>query len=235
MNKKIKSILLIVLVTACVILFAAFGFCGLNYVVFAEESTETVEELTEPVETTEDTGATETTEETATFLGRVWEWLSSNYAEVISTAGTVLAAAIAIIVPLFNKKSKSSIDATELKLITKQSDTVDAVNTLIESYNTLMEKYTEVEQELEEYNSEETEKYKAIGSLITQTKTILEILTTVYANSKNLPQGVKDIINLKYAAALKTESDDEALIEVVQEAEQEAEEETGAETAESGV
>ena len=43
---------------------------------------------------------------------------------------------------------------------------------------------------------------------------VLDILATVYANSKNLPQGVKDLVNLKYADVLKTTSDDEKLLSV---------------------
>jgi len=50
--------------------------------------------------------------------------------------------------------------------------------------------------------------------MVVQTRAVLDILATVYANSKNLPQGVKDLVNLKYADVLKTTSDDEKLLSV---------------------
>ena len=49
-----------------------------------------------------------------------------------------------------------------------------------------------------------------------QTKAILEILTTVYANSKNIPQGVKDLVNLKYADVLKLVGDEDKLKEIAE-------------------
>ena len=53
-----------------------------------------------------------------------------------------------------------------------------------------------------------------VAAMVVQTKAILEILTTVYANSKNLPQGVKDLVNLKYADVLKTINEDKKLKEI---------------------
>lgn len=50
--------------------------------------------------------------------------------------------------------------------------------------------------------------------MVTQSYAILEILHTVYANSKNIPQGVKDLINLKYANCLKQLSDDKELLAI---------------------
>lgn len=41
----------------------------------------------------------------------------------------------------------------------------------------------------------------------------------MYPNSKNLPQGVKDLVNLKYADALKIVGDDNKLIEAAEVAE----------------
>lgn len=89
-----------------------------------------------------------------------------------------------------------------------QSDVVDVTNNLIRAYNKL-------EEEFNEYKKTESQNYETIGSMIVQTGAILEILTTVYANSKNLPQGVKDLVNLKYAGVLKKLGDTAALKDVV--------------------
>lgn len=75
-----------------------------------------------------------------------------------------------------------------------------------------------IEAEFKEYKKTESQNYEIVGSMIVQTKAILEILTTVYANSKNLPQGVKDLVNLKYVDALKKLGEVPALKEVVDDA-----------------
>jgi len=103
------------------------------------------------------------------------------------------------------------LDSNVLKSNSTQTEVVDAVNCLIEGYNTL-------EKELEDYNKTEEERYKMVGAMIVQTQAILDILATVYANSKNLPTGVKDLINLKYAKALKLVENSEELKEIAQSA-----------------
>jgi hypothetical protein len=54
-----------------------------------------------------------------------------------------------------------------------------------------------------------------VGAVLATNTAILEILTMVYTNSKNLPQGVKDLVNLKYANCLKTLDDDEKVKAIV--------------------
>ena len=88
-----------------------------------------------------------------------------------------------------------------------QSDVVKVVNELIVGYN-------ELDEKLKSYTGTQDENYKMVASMVVQTKAILEILTTVYANSKNLPQGVKDLVNLKYADVLKTINEDKKLKEI---------------------
>lgn len=83
---------------------------------------------------------------------------------------------------------------------------------------------TYFKEKLSKYNDTEDERYAAVGAMVAQTKAILEILTTVYANSKNIPQGVKDLVNLKYANVLKTVEDEDKLKEVVIDVEKPAEE-----------
>lgn len=73
---------------------------------------------------------------------------------------------------------------------------VKAVNSLIDNYNATIEKLNDMETKNEKRDM-------ICQELETFTKAILEILTTVYANNKNIPQAVKDLISLKYVTALK--------------------------------
>lgn len=88
-----------------------------------------------------------------------------------------------------------------------QSEVIGGLNNLIENYNAIEKKITS-------YENTESERYKFVAAMVVQTRAVLDILATVYANSKNLPQGVKDLVNLKYADVLKTTSDDEKLLSV---------------------
>ena len=96
-----------------------------------------------------------------------------------------------------------------------QSQVIGGLNNLIENYNA-------IEQKITSYENTENERYKFVAAMVAQTRAVLDILATVYANSKNLPQGVKDLVNLKYADVLKTVSDDEKLLSVEMEQEPDA-------------
>ena len=89
-----------------------------------------------------------------------------------------------------------------------QVSVVSAMNGLIGGYNQMYESY-------EKYGQTEEDRNKLIGAVMVQNTAILEILSTVYVNSKNMPQGVKDLVNLKYANCLKAIGDDETLLAIV--------------------
>lgn len=150
----------------------------------------------------------ETPPENNTLLGRVQTWLEENYVGLATTIGDIVLFILFLV--NFFKNNKNLLGLTQNVKFTSnaQSDVVDVVNNLIVGYNA-------IEAEFKEYKKTESQKYEIVGSMIIQTKAILEILTTVYANSKNLPQGVKDLVNLKYADALKKLGEVPALKEVV--------------------
>lgn len=150
----------------------------------------------------------ETPEENHTFLGRVQAWLEANYVELATTLGDVVLLIVFLINFFKNKKDILGIKKGVTFTSNAQSDVVDVTNNLIGAYNKL-------EAEFNEYKKTESQNYETIGSMILQTRTILDILTTVYANSKNLPQGVKDLVNLKYADVLKVLGDTKGLKDVV--------------------
>lgn len=195
-------------------LFGGYGqaqptICHAASVTAQVQTVDTVEET--PIEAPTDEEPAEESEENPTFFGRIWEFLEQNYPEVITTIVGVLTFLLTTILPTLVKKSMKKLDSNVLKSNSTQTEVVDAVNCLIEGYNTL-------EKELEDYNKTEDERYKMVGAMIVQTQAILDILATVYANSKNLPTGVKDLINLKYAKALKLVENSEELKEIAQSA-----------------
>lgn len=153
----------------------------------------------------------ETPPENNTFLGRVQAWLEENYVGLATTIGDIVLFILFLVNFFKNKKNLLGLAQNVKFTSNAQSDVVDVVNNLIVGYNA-------IEAEFKEYKKTESQNYEIVGSMIIQTKAILEILTTVYANSKNLPQGVKDLVNLKYADALKKLGEVPALKEVVDDA-----------------
>lgn len=154
--------------------------------------------------------------EPPTFFGRIWEWITANKAEIITVVGNVLLLCIMIAREMKSKKKLASL-GTDLLTIGKsvstteisQGDVVSVTNELIKGYN-------KFEKALSSFEETEGERYKTMLAAFAQTKAILEILTTVYANSKNIPQGVKDLVNLKYADVLKIVGDEGKLKEIAE-------------------
>ncbi len=220
-RKKVFSIIL------CFVLILTLGFGMLSIVVNHNQNTCEVVAIsaTADIVTLEQNEGGETPvepsendkEETHTFLSRVWEFFETYYPEIAATIGNIIVMIMLIVYNVKSKKKLLNIDTTVVKQSKTQSDIVEVVNGLISEYNKLEEK-------LSKYNATEDERYAAVGAMVAQTKAILDILTTVYANSKNIPQGVKDLVNLKYANVLKVVEDTDKLKEIAVEESQQVEE-----------
>lgn len=164
------------------------------------------------------TAASATTGETQggdTLFSRVYEFVAANKEVVTTAVGLLTVFATSIVEARKSKKRSDDIAKDVTGIIRNTSNVVNSqagvegvVNGLIDSYNGLSSKY-------EKYEGIEDDRNRLVGALVIQTTTILEILSAVYANSKNLPQGVKDIVNLKYAHCLQKMDSDEALRAVV--------------------
>lgn len=145
--------------------------------------------------------ATPAPKETKTFLGQAQKWFEDNLPQVLSAVSVALSSVfLGAITPFLKKRMKrysESIDnSTRIT-----NEVVDVVNESITTHKEINEK---VEVKLTEVEEKNAELQLAIDELTAVNKAILEIVTTVYANSKNLPQGYKDIISIKYAEALKS-------------------------------
>ena len=136
-----------------------------------------------------------------TVWTRVEQWFSRNLAEFLSSVnfGAVAACIVMIVVEHRGNKKAAKIAADSLGINTNSNgEVVKVVNTLIEGYNETLDKLHAMEGKAEQQE-------QIIAILENYAKAILEILTTVYANSKNIPQAVKDLVNIKYVQALKSE------------------------------
>jgi hypothetical protein len=158
----------------------------------------------------------------ADLFTRLWEYVETYKTEVLGVAGDVILFVILYIFKsLVSKADKSTrevvaavrekVDAT----FNKQEGVVGVVNEMIDSYNELSRKYVDMKQSYDDYGKLEDDRNKLVGTLVAYTSAILEMMVAVYPNSKNLPQGVKDRVNLTYANCLKMVGDDEKLLEIV--------------------
>lgn len=153
-----------------------------------------------------------------TLFGRIWAWVVQYKETIVLATGVV----VSIVTTARNSikqanATKTLTDDTEkanknITLIGKgQNDLIKTVNELIVAYNKnneLMEKFAPITNLLTEFKA-------AIESNNESATTILYILSTVYANSKNVPQGTKDLITLAYANVLKQHGNNPATLPTV--------------------
>ena len=204
----IRKRFLVIAVSVCVLLSLTLC-CGFT----TAPTLASAETVAYAATETDEIGGEETpdpeTTETATFLGRVWEWIQSNSVKIATVLGDVILLALLIYDTVKSKKKLLAISNSTTLTQNSQADTINVVNKMIEGYNL-------VEKKLEEFENNDSERRKLFAAMAIQTKAILEILAAVYPNSKNLPQGVKDLVNLKYANALKIVGDENLLIEAAE-------------------
>ena len=169
-------------------------------------------------ESTEENISSETVESSVyhTFYGRVLEYYNSNKTEIIGLAGDgLLLVGLLVVRSLFKKKTREI--STDIKIVkgdaagtaTAQSSVVSAVNCMIDGYNDMRTAY-------EKYELVEDDRNKLVGAVMVQNTAILEILSLVYVHNKNIPQGVKDLVTLKYANCQKALDNDAFLRAVVE-------------------
>lgn len=159
--------------------------------------------------------ALETPAEKNNLFSRAWEFVVENRETVTAIIGDIALFAIGVFTYMKNRKRSNTISG-DLKLVAQdasgthdsQVKVVNAVNDMIDGYGALKESY-------DKYGALEGDRDRLIGAIVVTNTAILEILQTVYANSKNMPQGIKDIVNLKYANCLKAMESDETLKSVV--------------------
>lgn len=208
---------LIIAASVCVLLSLTL-FCGFTTEHAAAQTAYAAEVVEDGAEPINDSPAPDS--ENHTLLGRVWEWINEHKVEIVAIITDIVMFAMLIYNTVKSKKSLLRIGKDTSFINNSQAEAIGGLNNLIENYNAIEAKITS-------YENLESERYKFVAAMVVQTRAVLDILATVYANSKNLPQGVKDLVNLKYAGVLKTVNDDEKLLAVdLEQAEPDKEEKT---------
>lgn len=146
-----------------------------------------------------------------TFIGRVMEFCTAYRVELISLAGFFGLLAATFYNAYKQKNNGSSVLAGVTAIHGSTSDVAAAQNGVVGAVNEMIGAYNTMRTSYDKYESAEDDRNKLVGAMVVQCAAILEILTAVYSNSKNLPQGVKDIVNLKYAKCLATLQNDDKL------------------------
>ena len=219
---KAKKQLLRCIICVALVLFLGIAICfigaGTSAVAHAEElpqdGTEIVqEEQQEPAEPADE----------PTFFDRIWEWVTANAAEILTVLGDIILVACLIAQRVKQKKKLVELGTNIITVKDDVANTVSSQKSVVSVTNELIDGYNKFEKALNNFDATENERYKTMLAAFAQTKAILEILTTVYANSKNIPQGVKDLVNLKYADVLKLVGDEDKLKEIAEPVEETAE------------
>ena len=153
-----------------------------------------------------------------TLFTRIWEFVGQYPEETVTVVGTLALAVMNFFIKKGNvknsKDTKKLLDVAN-ETLGGQNAVVGVVNDMIEGYNGLAQKYEAMKEKYDLYGATEDERNRLVGAVLATNTAILEILATVYPNSK-LPQGVKDIVNLKYANCLKMLDDDTQLRAIVE-------------------
>lgn len=152
-----------------------------------------------------DAADSQTSVEETTWVTRVIEYVDANKATLLGLLGDGVILVLALLIKMKSSKIKTGTDATNAS----QGAVVTAVNGMIDGYNAMKASY-------DQYGTTEADRNRVVGALVAQNTAMLEILMTAYGNSKNLPQGVKDLIYLKYANCMKQLGDDEQILAIVE-------------------
>lgn len=149
--------------------------------------------------------------ENHTIPSRLWDAFSTNYEVVISVAGSILL----LLVSRHNEKKAKERNGSQNLLLSSiaqntsatsgnQSAVTDGFNGMVEGFNSFLKSSGDLTCAYTEMKLTEDANNVRLACLEKQVGTMLDILTTAYSGNKNLPQGLKDIISLKYADCLKT-------------------------------
>lgn len=199
------------------IFFAIVILSMLSFSVFAEgELPEVPEESAPAVE--EEAPAEEPIPEEAApteidpnVFSRAWEYFDENKATVFEFAFSSVILVILWIVKKTQAKLKNDISITNNNssiVATSQDGINTVVNAMIEGYNAFKTDFAKMKDS-------EDQRDRQIAAMVITNTAILEIMSRVFPNSKNLPQGTKDLVNITYANAMKSITDDAMLESLV--------------------
>ena len=149
-----------------------------------------------------ETPGTEGDVSVATVYDKALEWWKANEDEIAAFATMVATAIFGI----FYSKIKLGINDLIGKngsLITANASSNKTMGELIVGYNSQVDEIKLLRVENSELKKINEQNASDIAALKGEIGHIAHILTTVYTNSKALPQGVKDMINIECAECMR--------------------------------
>lgn len=140
-----------------------------------------------------------TTQEVKTMLSEAWAWVQVNYEKIISYALDALVLLIGKM--LFTRVKTQGASLGNLETGTKegavlQGQIKDKLNEIIDITN----KCESLSEELAEREEKIERKENQIETLISS---MFEMLTMIYVQNRNLPQGTKDRVTQIFSNAMK--------------------------------
>lgn len=212
--KKIYStiVALVMVLTLCI---------GIGATEVTDTDFEAAEIVTEEIaeeadeEVVESTTAESTESEYHTLFTRLWEYCMTYKTEIVGVVGDIAIFVLALFIKLRNDKRTANIAQGIISIKGDTTDTTKAQTSVVGVVNEMVDGYNALKQSYDKYGETEDDRNRVVGTLVAQNAAMLEILTTITVNNKNLPQGIKDIVMLKYANCLKALDDDEKLKAVV--------------------
>lgn len=206
--KKIIAIFISVFVCVSLLNMTCFAEDVTEYSVDEDIAVEAEEEVTEEADESKDSTWDD-------LFSRVFEFSAKYRLELLELTGSSV---IVLVASLLEKRRKKDADDTMKDIgIVKGASTntersqgavVDVINSMITGYNKMRDSY-------EKYEGVEDDRNRLLGAVFVQNTAVLEILMSVYVNNKNLPQGVKDLVTLRYTNAQKALGNDDLLMSVV--------------------
>ena len=152
----------------------------------------------------------------SSFADKVMEFVEIHKDTIIMIVGFVASIFIAVSEKLVRRKISRENNESQSVIIGDLEGVKNTQNLMIDGYNALSEAYNAMKEKYAEYENIEDDRNKLVGAVLVQQATLLEIITSVYANSSGLPQGEKDLILYKYSKCLSTLDNDKKLAACVQ-------------------
>lgn len=198
------------------VLFSVLIVCAASFACVAEETVigETKPDALENQLQAAD--AAEITTENHTLLGRLEEYIRENKTNVLGVAGDAAIVVISVAFGLFQKSKTKKLAANLNRAVSATSGVATSQNNMVGAVNTMIASYNELKTSYDRYGLVEAERNRIVGACVALNTATLEILSLVYTHNKNLPQGVKDLVTMKYANCLKQLEDDEKLSAIVE-------------------
>ena len=198
------------------VIFSALVICAASFVCVAEETvTGEAESATQESQLQASDGA-EMPATNYTLLGRLEEYIQANKTDVLGIAGDTAILVICSVFGLIQKAKSKKITSGLNKVVSTSTGVSASQNNVVEAVNAMIDSYNELKTSYDNYGLVEAERNRIVGACVALNTATLEILSLVYTHNKNLPQGVKDLVTMKYANCLKTLEDDEKLCAIVE-------------------